>query len=296
MKQLDQPASTQATDQPDWMKGFGEEPAPSPALPADDQFDWMKQLDQPAPAQAADQPDWMKGFGEEPASASALPADDQFDWMKQLDQPTPTQAMDQPDWTKGLGEEPASAATLPVDDQPDWMKGFGEEPAPSPALPADDQPDWMKQPSGQSATSAPAPSIPDEFDFLNELTTPSQPAADPTLAPAPTANVEELGKSQSEIDDSLAWFESLAAKQGATEGLLIKPEDRKDVEPDWVKKIKSSNGQLSEQKVPETIPSQPVANVEELGKSQSEIDDSLAWFESLAAKQGATEEIGRAHV
>ncbi|MEP7135186.1 MAG: tetratricopeptide repeat protein, partial [Chloroflexota bacterium] len=309
MKQPDQPASTQPTDQPDWMKGFGEEPASAPAsaLPADDQPDWMNQLDQPASTQPTDQPDWMKGFGEEPASTPTLPADDQPDWMNQLDQSAPAQSTDQPDWMKGFGEEPASTPALPADDQPDWMnqldqpastqptdqpdwmKGFGEEPASAPALPADDQPDWMKQLSGQSAEPAPVAPMPDEFDFLNELTTPVQPVAEPTPASVPAANVEELGKSQSEIDDSLAWFESLAAKQGATEGLLIKPEDRKDVEPDWVKKIKSSNGQLSEPKVPEPIPSQPAANVEELGKSQSEIDDSLAWFESLAAKQGATE-------
>jgi uncharacterized protein Smg (DUF494 family) len=93
--------------------------------------------------------------------------------------------------------------------------------------------------------------------------------------------VADLGKSQSDIDDSLAWLENLAAKQGATEGLLIKPEDRTEKEPDWVSQVKNVPSQ------PE--PQQPAANVADLGKSQSEIDDSLAWLENLAAKQGATE-------
>ena len=113
--------------------------------------------------------------------------------------------------------------------------------------------------------------------------------AAPVAEPTPVANVEELGKSQSDIDESLAWFESLAAKQGATEGLLIKPEDRKDVEPDWVTKIKNSSQPVAESTPEPTPEPTPVANVEELGKSQSDIDESLAWFESLAAKQGATE-------
>src|SRR5258706_8200441 len=109
----------------------------------------------------------------------------------------------------------------------------------------------------------------------------------------PAANIEDLGKSQSDIDDSLAWLENLAAKQGATEGLLIEPEDRMDKEPDWVSQVKSAPAQPTSAQPPAQQPAaqeqQPAANVEDLGKSQSEIDDSLAWLENLAAKQGATE-------
>ncbi|MCK7505744.1 MAG: hypothetical protein MZV70_17775 [Desulfobacterales bacterium] len=39
----------------------------------------------------------------------------------------------------------------------------------------------------------------------------------------PTASVDELGESDTERDDSFAWLEALAAKQGATEDLLTKP-------------------------------------------------------------------------
>ncbi|MEP7135106.1 MAG: hypothetical protein ABI904_09250, partial [Chloroflexota bacterium] len=105
----------------------------------------------------------------------------------------------------------------------------------------DVEPDWVKQ-----VKSAPV---------------------EPTPAPAPAANVDELGKSQSEIDDSLAWFESLAVKQGATEGLLIKPEDRMDKEPDWVKQVKSA---------PQT-PAEPVHHEEEA----IPMDDTAAWLSSL---------------
>jgi len=193
----------------------------------------------------------MKGFGNETESTSA-PA-----------------SMEQPDWTKEL-EQPASQQSE-TSDQPDWMKGFGNEPESTYAPSAVEQLDWMTQFGNESNEAAPASSLPadNEFDFLNELT------AEPT-PPAASTDTGNIGKSQSEIDDSLAWLENLAAKQGATEGLLIKPEDRMEKEPDWVSQVEST-------------PQPPAANVEELGKSQTEIDDSPAWLENLAAKQGATE-------
>ena len=82
--------------------------------------------------------------------------------------------------------------------------------------------------------------------------------------PAIAANVEDLGKSQSEIDDSLAWLEGLAAKQGATEGLLTKPEERLEQEPEWIQRAKS---------LPPT-PSQPV-------EEPAAVDDTTAWLKSL---------------
>ena len=95
-----------------------------------------------------------------------------------------------------------------------------------------------------------------------------------------------------------SWLENLAAKQGATEGLLTKPEERREEEPDWVKQAKDS-GSLQEQptqqtpseETPETVvqPTPEAANVEELGKSDEERDNSFSWLENLAARQGATE-------
>ena len=111
----------------------------------------------------------------------------------------------------------------------------------------------------------------------------------------PAGNLEELGKSEQERDDSFAWLESLAAKQGASEGLLTKPEERLEEEPEWVKQAKSlgdqphevPSAQTPEEKEPSVA--EPTANLEELGKSEQERDDSFAWLESLAAKQGASE-------
>ena len=43
--------------------------------------------------------------------------------------------------------------------------------------------------------------------------------------------------------NSFAWLENLAAKQGATEGLLTKPEDRLEQEPEWVRQAKDLGAQ-----------------------------------------------------
>ena len=126
-----------------------------------------------------------------------------------------------------------------------------------------------------------------------------QPPAEQPPVVQPTGNLEELGKSEQEQDDSFAWLENLAAKQGATEGLLTKPEERLEQEPEWIRQAKSLKDQSQcrlhrcpQEEMPEEIPAtepEPSASLEELGKSEQEQDDSFAWLENLAAKQGATE-------
>jgi len=301
MNQLDQPSSAQssADDQPDWMKGFGDEPAATPALPADDQPDWMKQL---------------SNQSTESISASSMP--DEFDFLNELTAPTsqpstPTANVeelgksqneidDSLAWLENLAAKQGATEGLLVkpedrmDKEPDWVQQVKSTPQQPPVQqPAanveelgksqneiDDSLAWLenlaaKQGATEGLLVKPEDRMDKEPDWVQQVkSTPQSPAQ-------PAANVEELGKSQNEIDDSLAWLENLAAKQGATEGLLVKPEDRMDKEPDWVQQVKSTPQQPPVQ--------QPTANVEELGKSQNEIDDSLAWLENLAAKQGATE-------
>jgi len=238
---------------------------------------------QAAPLAEGDMPDWVKAM----APAEALkPADNEEEL---------------PDWINKIGTGVLAASTdsssdQPVSfaessgDQPDWMKQLGQtdSPAPASSMP-DDQPDWLKQLSGEpdpARTGQPS----NDFDFLNQ-TSAKQPGTQPMT---PATNSDDLGSSDQERDDSFAWLENLAAKQGATEGLLINPEDRLEQEPDWVKQAKSLNEQ-PEQPVAmptqmEDIPAQPSAlGLEELGKSEQERDDSFSWLENLAAKQGATE-------
>jgi len=278
--------------------------------------DWVKAMAPPKPAETpADAeeplPDWINKIGTSALPVSSEPSD-QADWMDQLSQPASQSqpSEDQPDWLKefGTSEQPASAAS---DDQPDWLKSFASETEATPAAASGGDLDWLSQ-LGEEAESKPmeaassesdflrelgsqpeaastTPAATDEFDFLNELT-----AEAGQLAPASSSEppaTESLGMSSDEQDDSFAWLENLAAKQGATEGLLTKPEERLEEEPDWIKQVKGAEVQQPPAQPPVQPPpvAQPAGNMEELGKSEQEQDDSFAWLEGLAAKQGATE-------
>jgi hypothetical protein len=320
------PVASDSDNQLDWIRQLDQ---PAPAQPSDDQPDWLKQMDQsekPVPPAADDQPAWLKGFGSEsesaPAAASAAaptegadwmgaldqstsaqpesqPSDDQLDWLKQLDQPeqlVPSAADDQPAWLKGFGSESESTPVAAPTEELDWLGQIGEPAQPEPSatefgfltgmdekaqpadsIPASNELDFLDQTLGGSAAQVSQPGEPGFPDQLTEQ--PQQP-----VPASPVSSVmDNLGTSEQERDDSFAWLENLAARQGASEGLLTKPEERLEEEPDWVKQAKGLN-------IDQTpAPPAPAGNLEELGKSEQERDDSFAWLENLAARQGASE-------
>jgi tetratricopeptide (TPR) repeat protein len=346
--QTSEPASTSQTQENDfdWMNQLGQtpEPAPDPQTTGSE-LDWMNQADSssqamPVQQQSDDQTDWMRQF--DPSSSPAPVTDDMPDWMAQPNQaaqslPLEQSSDDQPDWMKRFDQQTVS---VPSEDQPDWMKQVEEPVAPAPI--SDEQPDWMRPLDLTTDLTQPDSSIsddqtdwikqfdqpgatptPTDFDFLNQ---PADETQSEMQADSSTSKMEvnNLGVSEQERDDSFAWLENLAAKQGASEGLLTRPEDRLEEEPDWVKQAKglsvdrppriveSTPARQEEPEIPSTpvpasIPIEPAsrqelepvqpsisqpqqsANEEELGKSDQERDDSFAWLEGLAAKQGASE-------
>ncbi|MEW6287487.1 MAG: tetratricopeptide repeat protein [Chloroflexota bacterium] len=300
-----------------------EEPAPTEPIAQGEMPDWLKAMAPPEALQPAEEPkeeelpDWIKKIGTDelpvPSAQSAAPAED-LDWLKDLEQegqpltaeePQPTPAAEDLDWLKGLEQEgqpltaeepqPTPAAedldwlkdleqgeTSAAEEQPDWLKTLGAEEQPAPA--SEEQPDWLKD-FVQETPSAPAPQ---EEEFF------ASPPAEPAAAVTPES--DSLGTTEQEQDDAFAWLEALAAKQGATEGLLTKPEERRAEEPDWVKQVKKTTGELKTpaeeippvQEAPAVSPPVPTAAAQPPAGG-AEIDDALAWLEALAAKQGATE-------
>ena len=230
-----------------------------------------------APLAAAEMPDWITAMA--PSETEKAPADEPMpDWMNRID---PSILPSTP------AEQPAAS------DQPDWLEGLGQpEETSQPAPTLRDEPDWLKGLGGAVESSAPATAS-DDLDFLNQLTGQPQESQPPSTPAVPPLDTSSLG-TQAE-DDAFAWLESLAVKQGSTEGLLIKPEDRLEEEPDWVTQAKSLSGGREIPTAPpasepmQEIPAAPAGNLEELGKSGKEQDDSFAWLESLAIKQGSTE-------
>ena len=299
-----EPASSEEAlspgDLPDWVKAMAPEQAAESPAEKEELPDWINKIDKSVlpSTESTDQPDWMSQL-EQPA---AQPVEEQPDWLKQMDSiEQGSSAEEQPDWLKGFENEVPDSR--PSTGELDWLSHLGEEakPAETPSnefdslhpanaeaeslsakLEADDK-ELLKE-FGFESEATPSASTPDEFDFLNELTGESEQLAPASASASEPSMQDNLGKSAEEQDDSFAWLESLAAKQGATEGLLTKPEERLEEEPDWVKQAKGAN--VSANQPPVT---QPAAELEELGKGEQEQDDAFAWLESLAAKQGATE-------
>jgi tetratricopeptide (TPR) repeat protein len=300
-------------DLPDWVKAMApQQSVPTPPAseePEEEMPDWINKIGTsalPLPSESNDQPDWMSQT-EQPA---AQPSDNQPDWLKQLDTPQQPAASseDQPDWLRGFESETESTSSPPSTGELDWLSQLSGESKPLEASSNEfdflDQPigesepiasttsssdfDFLKELGNQPEETAPAAST-DDFDFLNELAQETEQLA-PSSTPEPSMNVKDnLGMSEAERDDSFAWLENLAAKQGATEGLLTKPEERLEEEPEWVKQAKGMNASASQPPAEQPPVIQPTGNLEELGKSEQEQDDSFAWLENLAAKQGATE-------
>ena len=100
------------------------------------------------------------------------------------------------------------------------------------------------------------------------------PAFEQPSIPSPVVNREELGKSEQERDDLFAWLENFAAKQGASEGLLTKPEDRLEEEPEWVRQAKD---------LAASTPSTPAIQepIQEVSSQEPALDDTAAWLRSL---------------
>lgn len=324
--QQEQPVPASVSDElPDWLKGLGEEPDETlvEAITAGlGLAEEVPQEEQPIPAPVSDEiPDWLKGLGEETREApveAVTEGPGLIEDAPREEQPIPTSVSDEiPDWLKGIGVEAESTPAAAKSDLPEWLSEIEPEPA-SVADQISSELDFLA-PLGEELDTVPAESAPAEFDFLKEPEQPVVPASQPAMV-----DTGELGKSEQEREDSFAWLEALAAKQGATEGLLTKPEERLEKEPAWVEQVKRTTGQLVEQQPPEGMPSQvevpapepvsfeqqppeevlpqveepaseplpvePLAvGLEDLGKSEQERDDSFAWLEALAAKQGATE-------
>lgn len=79
----------------------------------------------------------------------------------------------------------------------------------------------------------------------------------------PPKELDEL--SESDSDAAFAWLESLAAKQGADEALLLKPEDRLEKPPDWVIQTTEESDEFSQTPIQlDSESDQPITEDEEL--------------------------------
>ncbi len=323
MKDLSEPSAAAGEEKlPDWMQGMGETLA---ATDEENQLDsTLGVVETPAAAAEEKLPDWMQDIRETPAA----PDEDKLpDWMQSSgweisENPAETQAETQA--SSAVFEETEEAIAAPAD-IPDWLKDLApasqddqaaETPASPVEIPAaedtlnsssktgidDDLPEWLKSPPSsyeentnvQSQEPLPdwltesseslhaqvneptalenvveeAPSVaetqPTAVQPDNELTIGSP---DTQVSAVADETTLEAAPNLDNMDDAMAWLESLAAKQGADEEtLLTKPEDRLDTPPDWVAQASiASETPVAdhEEVVPTSITAEPQAVLEE---------------------------------
>ncbi len=189
--------------------------------------------------------DWLSRM---PAEAAAVQAAVEDEQAGQTDDEQP-ERHDIPAWMVGaaaatiaLGREAedeqaaASAEAEPVDALPEWLEGPEPETDETQEVisaeifdageqefsPEDTQPTAVAAVVGVEPATAES-----AVQGLEEIL-----EADSDLAGEVTA--EEVKEELSDEDEAFAWLESLAVKQGASEALLLDPDERREEPPEWV--------------------------------------------------------------
>ncbi|MGZ6347284.1 MAG: tetratricopeptide repeat protein, partial [Anaerolineales bacterium] len=253
------------------------------------------------PPSAVDQsvPDWMRTIGWKESSGTVPEQPAEFETEKPAE---PLEKADIPEWLMSLAPQqmpeessipdqvPAPAVSTGESDIPEWLKGLGPvaavepviETPPSTSDPVETHvfPDWLKEMDASSPAVTPA-DTPEEKPELSRVegdTAPTQLAPDqaevqvPPInqqSPAPTWGEDTPFQPSGEAkplkieDDAMGWLESLAAKQGAKEEeLLIKPGERAEEMPEWLRSPKEPTeapapyGRATE--VGKTLPLEPL--------------------------------------
>jgi competence ComEA-like helix-hairpin-helix protein len=196
--------------------------------------------------------------------------------------------------TSGAGEPGQAEGEITKADLPDWLKAM----APEGALEEDASPPEV----AGSAKETPLPPETGDAglpDWLNEIS-PSAATEEPTIQPEPAAPVP----SEAEIP---AWLQEIPAAQAETPGPAApapqEPAEGAEEIPDWLQEIGEEKGPAEaaiapveekttiwEEEKPVEIPVSAPLEESVPGVKPGDQDAALAWLESLAAKQGASEE------
>lgn len=234
----------EAGEIPDWLKEISPVDEIDISSLGISSVESIPYLEETPPAEGDSIATWLAGIEAEKESleeSSPPGLEDVPEWVNELSNKSHLTAEIIPsetDWSdfktqeNEISERPLPASeiteipqptTSSTGDLPAWLTE--EEPQPN----AEQLPDWLLASYDEETmptVSEPAISEEDTKPVrvqLKEELQPEQPAAIDQAFPALTD------------DDAFAWLESLAAKQGAQEALLLSPEERKEEPPEWIR-------------------------------------------------------------
>lgn len=238
----------QEEELPEWL--FAEETTPAgeaAPLPEEEWLDWLKPEAQselpPTEPSIEELPDWLRE-GEEglaipleepeeaPSSVTAPPDFEIPSWLEE--------------WRAKLKEEGTQA---PPTGSKEAQPLPTEEEVPFPATFQPPEASLESLPSRETSAEMPLESVATEKEVeeafawlekmllpVEEITSPSPPSPLPPAESAPPPGPPGPAPSEGVLDDeaAFAWLEGLAARQGAQEALLLRPEERRQSPPEWV--------------------------------------------------------------
>lgn len=195
-------------------------------------------LEEPSPSASEDVPEWVNELNNKShLTAEISPSESgwsDFETQEKESSQTPLPISET--------TEVPQPATSSTEDLPAWLTE--EEPLPN----AEQLPDWLR--ASYDEETFPTVSEP---PISEEDTKPVRVQPKEELQPEQPAAIEQTIPAMTD-DDAFAWLESLAAKQGAQEALLLSPEERKEEPPEWIREYLDSN--------PDLVESEPLLDTE----------------------------------
>lgn len=270
------PEHVQTEEIPDWMQAAGWGKSTGPELPPTENVFIEEPSNEEAIA-SGDIPDWLLTMAPKPSDETVAADDsDQLDILDTIlpgnpaaDQSTqPAIEEEIPDWLDDLTTDVEKEKSNAASDMPTWLADLGSNVESPGERQADAAiPDWMQ--SSESETAASIEAQPEPTEEANQIDL-EQVSQAPTIEPAPAELLTD------NPEETFAWLEALATRQGAAEEtLLTKPEDRDETPPDWLQHLEETSNQ-------------PVTDVElsaEPAETQEAITEEIPeWLKSLQAE------------
>ena len=297
-------APAEPAEIPEWLQGLGETTAESEpkaealeAAPAEpvDAPEWPQELGEPAAesepkaeapeaAETIQVPEWLQGM-------TSSPQDDEELLPFEAEIKTPN--VDMPEWLKDVDTGPLRLReTTPAEERaepgeiPEWLDALrGEEPAEAETIsPTKKTTELLPQEEHQPEPSTSEEEPSETPEWLQEFEEAASPAEE-----APKVATESIGETGT-VEEVPDWLQEIPRETPAVEETQ-KPEaaDLKDSQkepqaeaadiPEWMRHIVPEDQQEAPPE-PETKPEVEFGSAEE----------ALAWLESLAAKQGVSED------
>lgn len=253
---------------PDWLKEISPQDETPETPAAESEIEAAPWLQETPPVESDSVATWLSNLDE--TSIPAVQPEENLreevpDWLQDLTQKSGIEAevKFQADAQPVTPEEPPTSEPLEVpslEELPDWLKtAFEDTTQPS----SNDLPDWLKEETPAARDELPdwlisdkgeeslEPQVPEPL-ILEEDTKPvfiHRPEETPAEPISPPSAQPEIA-GQTPEDEAFAWLESLAAKQGADEALLLSPEERRDQPPEWIREYLETQPEEEKAAVP----------------------------------------------